>query len=115
MSERPRRSRFSFSLRSLLVLITLLCIAGGVGTIWRKRSLAFMDRSRHHAEIARRFANSAWGISRFSGFSEEANAEAQPLWEAHARHQALADHYRRASWFPFFPLEELELSPEDAQ
>jgi hypothetical protein len=97
MSKRCR-SWFSFSLRSLLLLITL----GSVGLVWWHRASRFLEVSRHHAHIAQQSADTAWGMQRFNGFSDDANAQAQPIWEEFQQQTDLAQRYRRAAWFPFW-------------
>jgi hypothetical protein len=99
MSESRRTNRFSFSLRSLLIAITLIAI----GIVWWQRTLRFEQRRAVHASAADQLADVAWGISRFSGFSEESNREAQPYWEQYQYHDDLAKQYARAAWVGFVP------------
>ena len=94
-----QRNWFSFSLRSLLLLITL----GSVALVWWHRASQFLKISRNHAYIAQQSADAAWGIQRFNDFSDDANAQAQPFWEQFQQHTDLSQRYRRAAWFPFYP------------
>jgi hypothetical protein len=97
-----RRSWFSFSLRTLLIVVAIW----GIGIVWWQRSSKFAELSAQHSVTAQHFADAAWGTQRFSGFSEESNRQAQPLWEAYAYHDWIAKKYRYASWLPFVPLGE---------
>ena len=49
-----RRRRFRFSLRTMLVLVTLVCITTGVGRLLWNRSQHFAEQARiHKAELDR--------------------------------------------------------------
>lgn len=92
-----RRNWFSFSLRTLLIAMTLF----GVAIVWWQRSARFAERANYHAAKADDLADVAWGIQRFNGFSEEANKEAEPYWREYAAHDERAKQYRRAAWLGF--------------
>jgi len=99
MAKTRQTSRFSFSLRTLLIAITLIA----VGIVWGQRTRKFEQRRAQHAAAAQRYADVAWGIQRFSGFSDQANEEAKPFWDQHWYHANLAAQYRRAAWIGFVP------------
>jgi hypothetical protein len=102
MSYGRKTSRFSFSLRTLLIVITLIA----VGIVWWQRTRVFEQRRQVHDEAAQQYADIAWGMQRFSGFSEAANREAQPFWEQHQYHADLVAQYQRAAWLGFVPAPE---------
>jgi hypothetical protein len=96
--NKRRRNWFSFSLRSLLLLITL----GSVALVWWQRASRFLAISRNHAQIAQQSADTAWGMQRFDDFSDDANAQAQPFWEKSRQQTELSQQHRRAACFPFW-------------
>jgi hypothetical protein len=99
MNATPRRNLFSFSLRTLLIAVTLIA----VGIVWWQRTSQFEQQRAAHAALAQQYADVAWGMQRFSGFAEHANQEAKPLWEQYQYHHELAGRYQRAAWLGFVP------------
>ena len=89
----------SYNLHAVLMASALTCMA----LVWWQRSCSFEQQRAAHAAAAQRYADVAWGIQRFSGFSETASNEARPLWAQHFYHAELAGKCHRAAWLGFVP------------
>jgi hypothetical protein len=99
MNRIRRRRWLSFSLQNLLVAIAFCCIA----IVWWQRTSEFERRRAAHDHLAQQYADVAWGMQRFGGFVDDANRDAQPLWEQHMYHVNLVGQYQRAARFGFVP------------
>jgi hypothetical protein len=68
------------------------------GRWWWQRAVELERRAAQVEERVQGYADTAWGIQRFGGFTNEANAEAQKYWDAYLEGQLQAAHLRRAKW-----------------
>jgi hypothetical protein len=103
---------FRFSLRTMLVLVTLVAIATVTTVQWRKRREVFEDLAvRHEAklELVPEFRNILTGNGAPSDDTKKLD---RYFHEVVAYHTRLAEKYRRATTFPFWPVEEDPPNPE---
>jgi hypothetical protein len=87
-----------YSLRWLFIAITFVAVLLVVGRWWWLRAAELERRAVAIQEQVQGYADTAWGIQRFGGFTDEANVEAQRYWGAYWDGHLQADHLRRAKW-----------------
>jgi hypothetical protein len=86
MAPKSKRPWYQFSLKTLLVLISVICIALGF-TI---RAIPLLRLAKEHEEYSRRLA----GLSDNYFMGEAAK-------KGEVKHRDLATAYRRAAWNPW--------------